>query len=360
VRYVLLCRHGTHLDGALTTATRDGRIEYPIHAVAGRLAGELVRINPPGRPPIRLAAVRHSCRPEATETLQKLLERLPLAVHGAHAITVDGRRIGIESTAMLDGAGDPSAGEIDAAASDLLAAAGSLGGNAVLVVGHQPALSRIADSLLRRGRRWWRTSRSPTPVDRSGIVCVAAPGTDSRPGAWIAWAISYDDDAAGAAVRDKIARKMETAKSFGGLLTVALTIVLGVLVEGPDFGDRHWQVQLSAVLYLIASALYVVTMFHYDSLLMPARFWGESGSGRRPRWLVERPPSSDAWVLYQNMTRIWRNLFTVASVLAFAATALFASAALDIRGWVAVVSALAALLTVWWLYRSRPLLGSED
>jgi hypothetical protein len=119
------------------------------------------------------------------------------------------------------------------------------------------------------------------------------------------------------------------------------------------------------VLYLLAAGLYIVTMYNYDSLLMPTRFWGEAAprSGRRPasrRWLVERPPSSDAWVLYQNMMRIWRNLFTVASALGFAATVLFAFAALRISGWVAAGSGAAALLLAWWIYRSRPIIGSED
>jgi hypothetical protein len=49
-------------------------------------------------------------------------------------------------------------------------------------------------------------------------------------------AISYDDASAAAAVRDKIERKMDTAKTFGGLLTLALTIVLGVLVDSQKLG----------------------------------------------------------------------------------------------------------------------------
>jgi hypothetical protein len=279
----------------------------------------------------------------------------------------DGRQIAIEEPPTLTGTVDLEQGEIDQLASDFLRSARGSDSNAVLVVGHQPTLSRIADSLLNAGRRS-PLRHAPTPLDRSGIVCVAIAGDHSRRRAWIAWAISYDDAAAAAAVREKIVRKMDIARSFGGLLTLALTVVLGVLVDGQrvaDFGHRLWQVQVSTVLYLLAAALFVITMYDYDSLLMPARFWGEGApaSGRsaaRRRWLVERPPSSDAWVLYQNMMRIWRNLFTVASALAFAATVLFAIAALRIEGWVAAGSAVAALVVIWWIYRSRPVLGSED
>lgn len=86
---------------------------------------------------------------------------------------------------------------------------------------------------------------------------------------------------------------------------------------------------------------------------------GETPEGRR--WLVERPPSSDAWVLYQNMMRIWRNLFVVASVLAFCGTALVAFAALRVNYIVVlIVGMLASLLLAWWWWHSRPLLGSQD
>ena len=366
----MLCRHGAHHDGNLSTTERDGRVEYPIHAVGDRLSEEFERDSPSGREPISLVAIRCADTPVARETLCKVLERLPLTLDWPARVAVvdrDQAHILIKELPALNSPVDVARDEIDRLASSLLGSAGGSDGNAILVVGHQPTLSRVADALL-NGRRPRFLRRAPTPLDRSGIVCVAV--ADDRPSrrAWIAWAISYDDKAAAAAVRDKIARKMDTAKSFGGLLTLALTIVLGVLVDGQqiaNFGHRLWQVQASAVLYLLASGLYIVTMYCYDSLLMPTRFWGESGAGSgqraaRRRWLVERPPSSDAWVLYQNMMRIWRNLFTTASALAFAATVLFAFAALCITGWVAGLSAVAALLVAWWIYRSRPVLGSED
>lgn len=186
---------------------------------------------------------------------------------------------------------------------------------------------------------------------------------------WIAWAISDDDAQAAQAVREKIARKMDTAKTFGGVLTLALTVILGVLFDSQQFNDldaRKWAVQVGAALYLVAAVLYLATMYSYDTLLMPQRFWGETAAGRRVRqkrrrWLVERPPSSSAWVLYQNMMRIWRNLFTVASGLVIVATALLAYAALRVPWWmVLIVTPPAAALLSWWLLYSRPILGSED
>jgi hypothetical protein len=58
MRYVVLCRHGAHHDGNLLTTQRDGRVEYPIHAVGDRLCEELERDSPSGREPISLVAIR--------------------------------------------------------------------------------------------------------------------------------------------------------------------------------------------------------------------------------------------------------------------------------------------------------------
>jgi len=75
-------------------------------------------------------------------------------------------------------------------------------GGAVLVVGHQPMLSRLADRLLRPAWRW--QGRPRTPLDRSDIVCIAID-SDKRRSSWIAWVISYDDTKAAAAALRQIA-----------------------------------------------------------------------------------------------------------------------------------------------------------
>jgi len=248
------------------------------------------------------------------------------------------------------------------------------------VVGHQPTLGRVADALLRpQGGRLAGLGRRPgTPLDHAGIVCLA---TDSgrRRRTWVAWAISYSDGAAEDDVRHKIERKTDAAKLFATVLTLGIPVVLGLLFDQQqlsDLADRKWAVQLGACFYLVSAALFLGTLFSYDSLLMPTRFWGEAPPAggpsrfgparlrrpRRPRrWLVERPPSSAAWVLYQNMMRIWRNLFTLAAVSAFLGTALIMFAALGVGVGVSLSVAVVGTVAVGsWLLYSRPVLGSED
>jgi hypothetical protein len=233
------------------------------------------------------------------------------------------------------------------------------------VVGHQPQLSWLADDLLNGERRWLR--RPPTPIDHSGIVCIRI---DDRGRGQLLWAISDDDRAVADKVRDKIQRKMDTAKLLSGAVVFGLTASFGILLDGDklkDLGSRIWTVQLSSVSLLMAAVLYFATMYAYDSLLMPERFWGERraprGRWRRRRgaWLVARPPSSSAWILYQNMMRIWRNLFTVASALVGVGIASLGFGALRLRPVPAALGTgiLLTLMTawVWW---SRPVLGSED
>jgi hypothetical protein len=66
-----------------------------------------------------------------------------------------------------------------------------------------------------------------------------------------------------------------------------------------------------------------MTVVSYDALLMPRRFWGESpfGADKRPGWIVERPPSSASWILYQNMLHVWKRQFIPATY--FLVTGLF-------------------------------------
>jgi hypothetical protein len=58
-----------------------------------------------------------------------------------------------------------------------------------------------------------------------------------------------------------------------------------------------------------------MTVVSYDTLLMPRRFWSESpvGADKRPGWIVERPPSSASWILYQNMLHVWKRQFIPAT-----------------------------------------------
>ena len=101
-------------------------------------------------------------------------------------------------------------------------------GNAVLVVGHRPQLSWLADEMMRSYRRLRFTAGAPFSLGEIVCICFASqPYSSSR----ILWTISPDDESAAAEIRDKIKSKMETAKLLGGLISLLIGALLGVLLD---------------------------------------------------------------------------------------------------------------------------------
>jgi hypothetical protein len=370
MRYILLCRHGQHRDGKLIKKVlEDHTSEYPCDVVGKKLSEQLA-VSRGGRDAMTVSSLFCSEEPEACESLERILTTLGASgiVDETGAFTNDkGLDISITKLPELN----PSVTLDREAVEDLtnkLRSATKDGPNTALVVGHQPLLSRLADSLLRPAHPWRRPRHAPVPLDHAGIVCVGL--SDDKPSAsWLIWAISYDDSDAADKVRQKIERKMESAKLLGALITVGLSVLFGVLFDQAkvdSLGARGWAVQTAGALFLLAAVLYLATMYAYDTLLMPQRFWGERRATKRDhpsrrRWLVERPPSSAAWILYQNMMRIWNTRFTVASVLMVAGTALLGYAALDVNFRLVLLAGPPVMaLLLWWLWWSQPVLGSED
>jgi phosphohistidine phosphatase SixA len=246
----------------------------------------------------------------------------------------------------------------------------------LLIVGHQPMLGWIAEALsgeahpiahaellclcfgdAPRKRRWW-----PWP-DRRLV---------HRPAA-LRWVLTPADPTAKddslAELKEKIRGKMEGAKLLGTFIAAVLGFVLGTLVDETKLealDSYHWAALYGSVLMLLAAMwLYFASYYAYDRLLMPIRFWSEGGSaGSTPNWLVMRPPSSAAWVLYQNMMRIWGNLFTPAMVLVFFGLVLLGLAVLRASLSAMVVCAILAPVLSYLLMKLYhvlgPKLGSED
>ncbi|NYD24679.1 hypothetical protein [Kineococcus aurantiacus] len=267
---------------------------------------------------------------------------------------------------------------------------------AIALVGHQPGLSHLSATFNRPRRfslsRW---HAGAVPIDKAEVVCLEVRVPDEPDGRWsghVLWTLHPGDAAALESVRKKIESKMETAKVLSAVITLMLTALLGVLLDAakwqalarcpqrdPDvrgclsvtpFGvdaatfSGQLTVQVVFALLLVALALFVTSMYAYDSLLMPVRFWAESpprrGRDRARAWLPRRPPSSSAWVLYRNMLRVWFLLFMPATVLVATALTLLAVALtrLDAPGYVIATAVLVLLV----LHRrfARPVLGSED
>jgi phosphohistidine phosphatase SixA len=185
-------------------------------------------------------------------------------------------------------------------------------GNAILVIGHQPLLGWMAFELLKK----------PVPIARSEILCIALKddSLDGNSKCQLRWVLSPSDDKAIEELKEKIKSKMDIAKLLSAFITTALGFLLSSLIDQNKMNyicEYKWALYTSAGLFLAAVGLYLATMYAYDRLLMPTRFWGHKplpeNPEDRPKWLVWRPPSSALWVLYQNMMRIWYSLFTVAT-----------------------------------------------
>jgi hypothetical protein len=366
-RYILLCRHGPHRKGSLTKQQLDGEPVYPTDLIGERLREQLDNTRG-GQARIRIAQIWVATTQEATATLRHLITALGRTSDDALTAAADGSgsKIPIRRMEELAPQHFLETPTEDNLVPQLRDCPHDHGGNATLVVGHQPQLSWIADRLLRAGRL---RRKPPVPIDRAGLVCIALEGRRHRR-ARLAWAISFDDQAVAQEVREKIRLKMDTAKLLTGALTLGLTVIFGVLFDNDQvagLAERRWAVQASAVLLMAAAALYFATMYAYDGLLMPDRFWGERRPASQRRWfnrdrgwLVQRPPSSTAWVLYQNMMRVWRNLFSSASLLVGAGIALLGYGALRLKPWTALWLVVPAVAIALWVRWSQPVLGSED
>jgi hypothetical protein len=167
---------------------------------------------------------------------------------------------------------------------------------------------------------------------------------------------------------------MDVAKILGAINVPLLGFIVSSYLDKTKFGALQGVQKIALLIafgcFLVSIGLYILTVYAYDSLLMPTSFWQERlprSSKKRHRWLVWRPPSSAAWVLYQNMIRIWRYRFTSANVAVFLGLialvlAVFSPYGLDMKTLLLGMLVFAILLGVyiWFWYFSRPILGTED
>jgi phosphohistidine phosphatase SixA len=231
--------------------------------------------------------------------------------------------------------------------------------NSILLIGHQPLLGWIAGEL---------TSKfHPGPFRNLISKILPFLGPKGIP-------ISRSEILTNSIeeIKGKIKSKMEIAKLLSAFITTALGFLLGSLIDQQKvnyLGSYIWAFYASTGLFFGSIILYLATMYAYDRLLMPTRFWGEKpppkNPAKRPTWLVWRPPSSALWILYQNMMRVWRYLFTGATCsvllgLMFLAYAVFKPCGLSETVW--FVGVVIFGLIIFWIYYRRfgPKLGTED
>ncbi len=232
---------------------------------------------------------------------------------------------------------------------------------ALVLVGHDPQMSWLLHHLV-AGRGQSRAGE--LPLGRGELAMLAGPSGQLE----LQWVLSPSDDKVIEDLRDKIRSKMDSAKLLGAFLTALLVFAARELAATQNAPGWHpWVAGAGLTLLATATATYFVSMFLYDGLLMPVRMWPSRrpSSRRLPRGFVQRPPSSAAWVLYQNMMRVWSNAFVPATALG-GAGALLVTIALarpsDYLGWIAVVVAVVAIVAGTGLVTraARPKLGVSD
>lgn len=267
-----------------------------------------------------------------------------------------------------------------------------------IVVGHQPQLTHIARELLKKDSPWRLRPRSALPGDslplgNSEAACIWL----DRPR--LLWLLTEKPEALLTDLKDKIKSKYDVAKFFLGAFVVNIGLFLNAGIwDNINFGNSSkLMVSLlgafGIIMALASLAFSAATLFSYDSLLMPASLWSESGGqptqprGREPRkWSVLRPPSQAHVILFYEMMHVWNCFFIPAVMLAFGAiVSVVCSLALrelnvplldDLlksatfwsplpRGLLLSIGLALSIgltfLTSWWFYRRwRPRLGTED
>jgi phosphohistidine phosphatase SixA len=365
--YLLLMRHGA----SRRTAGQDGEacamglskeghadVRDVGHGLADALSG--LRDSDATTYGIDIHVLLHGTSDLATQTAEAVHEELTRCggfegdslpaqeFNGQHASPWSGDRYASEE------------GEASKLLDAQLAKAGEAGHNAVVVVGHQPLLGILARQ---------RTGQS-VPLARAEVACLAGDPA-SRSGWRLQWTITPREQEVMQQLREKIVAKMTVAGVIGSVIAAGLVLLLDGLFSQPATpGSLSVNLRYSAAVCLfVATWLYLATVYHCDRLLMPTRFWGEATHpaelDRRPRWLVWRPPGSAAWVIYQNMQRVWSWFFVPATYLV-----VFGALLLGVALWnppdlarlalrAIPFAAGAAILLGYSVWR-RPHLGVED
>jgi hypothetical protein len=271
---------------------------------------------------------------------------------------------------------DQSRIQIKSAAKELSAATPSGERGLVLVVANSPQIDWVAEELLAKS----------VAIGRGEVIGISQRHRRRR---WalrgsreLLWTIGPSEASAIIDLRDKIRSKMDTAKFLGAFITALVTFVLSKRF------DTHNGIALNAGLLNVQGMLWLITtaglglaaflcfaaVACYDGLLMPIRFWESSARRSRMRLrgssttggLVRRPPSSAAWILQQNMVRVWNRLVVAAMIMLGLALSAFSILILvhprsygDLGRPVAAIIVFGVLAYAYILF-ARPHVGAQD
>lgn len=271
--------------------------------------------------------------------------------------------------------------DVEKFVNDILKELKSNNSNALILVGHQPQLGWLCEHI-----------HGPIAIARSEIVCIGFEkrsllGISKRIRSRLLWSIAPTDNETFDLLRDKIKSKMDTARLLGTFIVFLLGIILGILSDSDkldfltsSFYDTRsfigglsgiaislrndiylFTIIASVILLFLAVIFYLIAMYAYDRLLMPTRFWSEGIKTSKPKWLPSRPPSSSLLILQVNMMRIWRLLFTPATVFVVLSLIGFALVVMRADPLEYIFVVLLMGLVIYLYYRfARPRLGAED
>lgn len=310
----------------------------------------------------------HSCAPERVEVRDVCTDQ-SRDTADALAAAIGPRAIRRPGISRLSPTGIPTySPDAEGLVTTNLDAALATRAEPLIVVGHDPQTSWFANAGLRRGSLVFTLQASELIWRERPEPLRARWKKDLRFRRKVSleWVFSPRDSSSTDQIRAKIESKMNSAKVLGTFLTALFALVarevLGDEKDASTFFDVFSMIGLA--LLGLSIVLFFITLYRYDSLLMPSRFWGGEARHSRHRH-VRRPPASDVWVLAESMVRIWTWNFTTAVLAAGTGVLLLAVAyaePLDLVGWMVFATAIVAIVLIAWMLRhmSRPTLGSND
>lgn len=372
--YLVLVRHAQGAtSGAGPASKRYGSLSsqglQEAMAVASRLAQTLHEDQGVKRP--EDVAVLHPPSGAAEATAAVIAEALDAALQSGGTADASVPRWPVAE--LVAGKLETKAGAL----TEIAERAGADVPKVLVAVGHDPDLGRQLHAELREGAGRFRTRlASRIPLRRSEAAMLDCRNTRRS----LTWVISPESTELIAELQDKVKSKMDTAKVFGAFLTAVTAVSVNQLVGPPRSAAFVVLGGIGVAFLAFAVVAYLITMFLYDSLLMPTTQWPSAkksdgdqdsrsltaewstymGTGQNPI----RPPSSAATVIFHSMQRVWGGLFVPATCSAGVGITLIALALAEPTGrwWGGVLVAVVAIPAAAFALAgaARPRFGSND
>lgn len=299
-----------HADaGTADTTTTPGKKGLPkTLALAGSLCDQLTLMG------VAVTQILHSEHRVAAQTAEVYQEALQRRFGAAVAVTSERALTPSDGVSVRDEL--MQARDAGRRVRARLGATNGVGpSQGILVIGHQPNLTYVAQGLL-------KPARLPAGILPLGNAEVACIRLGAQPA--LLWCLTEHTPELATELKAKIASKFDVAKFILGALILNLSLYLA---------SDLWQITTPGEALLLGGAMVaaflalgftIATLLAYDRLNMPREFWGSGGTpGATPqRWSVSRPPSAYQLILFYEMTHVWNSFFLPALVSAVASLVL--------------------------------------